>query len=123
MESNDPMPPASLDEGSPAPSRFDGKALSPELSGAELLLEVERDELARRIAKLRRKGGRHVLWALLGLSPGAFIPALGLMREGSFELLLVLVVLVLVTQVFLYARTTNEAARLEKELERLSSPD
>jgi len=89
-----------------------------ERSQMSLVSEVEREEIVRRIEKLRKKGARHLLWALLGVSPGALLPALGLMWEGSVELLLVLGVLVTLTQFYAWAKTGREAGDLRERLDR-----
>lgn len=85
-----------------------------------LASEVEKDDLAARLRIVRRKEKRHLLWTILGFSPGAAIPALGLMREGSTGLLLLLGGLVVVVQGYSWNKAAREAEKLEKQLLRLS---
>jgi aminoglycoside 6'-N-acetyltransferase len=81
---------------------------------------LEREELEQQVHLARRKERRHLLWMVLGISPAAVIPALGLLREGSMGLLLLLVVLVTVSQIVSWTRASREAGRLERRLERMS---
>jgi hypothetical protein len=88
--------------------------------GPSLALEVEKEDLETRLKIVKRKEKRHLLWTILGFSPGAAIPALGLMREGSTGLLLLLGGLVVVYQGYSWNKAAREAERLEKELHQLS---
>ena len=60
----------------------------------------------------QRKSRRHLRWALLGLSPAALIPFVGLLAEGSFGLIVVLVVLVLLVEGWRYLQAEKKASRL-----------
>ena len=97
--------------GLPAPAELGGQ-----------ISEMEREEVAKEIASLRRKGRRHLLWAFLGVSPGALIPALGLMREGSTGLLMLLGVFVVLTQLFSWGKTERKVEKLKEQLTLPSSP-
>lgn len=86
-------------------------------------MEVRRTDLERRLATLRKKGRRHLTWALLGISPAAIVPASGLLAEGSMGLFFLLSGLVVVTQGFAWARSNREAGEVEEEIAELSAPD
>ena len=60
---------------------------------------------------------------VLGFSPAAILPALGLLREGRFDLLLLLGALVLVTQTYSWTKASREAERLENLLRRMQEED
>jgi len=90
-------------------------------SGATAVDLAEREDLEERLLAVRKKKNRHLLWAVLGLSPAALIPAIGLLVEGNMGLLIVLLVLVFFGQVYGLARTSSEARKLEKELLELSN--
>lgn len=66
----------------------------------------------RELDDAQRRSKRHLMWALLGLSPAALIPFMGLLAEGSFGLIVVLVVLVLLVEGWRYVRAEKEASRL-----------
>ena len=89
-------------------------------SGSAAIELAEREDLERRLLAVRKKKNRHLLWAVLGLSPAALIPAIGLLVEGEMGLLMVLVVLVFLGQLYGLAKTSSEARKLEKELLQLS---
>lgn len=85
-------------------------------AGETMALETRKEDAERELGALHRKASRHLMWVLLGVSPAAIIPALGLAAEGSEILLLVLMVLVTLTQGLAYARTRSRARELEEEL-------
>ena len=91
----------------------------PERNDRDVAVEVRRTDLERQLEALRKKGRRHLTWALLGISPAAIIPASGLLAEGSTGLFFLLSGLVVVTQGFAWARSNREAAGVEKELSTL----
>jgi len=88
--------------------------------GPSLAQEVEKEDLETRLKIMKRTEKRHLLWIILGFSPGAAIPALGLLREGSTGLLLLLGGLFAVYQGYSWNRAAREAERLEKQLRQLS---
>ena len=88
-------------------------------AGSSTLIESEVRDLERELRVLRRKANWHFVWTVLGLSPAALIPALGLLREGSFGLLFLLGVLVMVSQGYLGGKAARRAERVEKALENL----
>jgi hypothetical protein len=89
-------------------------------SGSAAIALAEREDLERKLHAVRKKKNRHVLWAMLGISPAAIIPAIGLLAEGDMGLLMVLLVLVFLAQVHGWGKTSKEARELEKELLQLS---
>lgn len=99
------------------------KNLEGGVPGPALALELEKEDLETRLGIVKRKEKRHLLWAILGFSPGAVVPALGLMREGSTGLLLLLGGLVVVYQGFLWNKSAREAERLENQLHLLSEKE
>lgn len=86
---------------------------------ASLLSRLDREELESRLRVTLRKEKRHLLWMVLGISPAAVIPAIGLLREGSLGLLVILGVLVSMTQWVSWTKASREAESIEKRLNRL----
>ena len=86
-------------------------------TASSMLHKAEVEDLERELRIVQGKAKRHLLWTLLGLSPSAIIPALGLMREGSFGLLVLLALLVMASQGYLGAKASKKAEGLEKALE------
>ena len=81
---------------------------------------AKREDLEQKLLAVRKKKNRHLLWAVLGISPAAIIPAIGLLVEGQGVLLMVLLVLVFLGQVYGWTKTSFEARKLDKELLELS---
>ena len=92
-------------------------------AGETLATQLEREELEHKVRLAHRKERRHLLWAVLGITPAAFIPALGLLREGRMGLLVLLMILVTGSQVVSWIRASREAGRLEKKLGRMLEAD
>jgi methyltransferase (TIGR00027 family) len=86
---------------------------------SSLIRRLELEDLEHRLDTVHRKEKRHLTWLVLGLSPAAAIPALGLLLEGRTGLLLLLLVLVAVSQLVSWNIAAREAERLENELHRL----
>lgn len=84
-------------------------------SQSSVLARLELEELEEKLQRARRKERRHLLWTLLGFSPAAVLPALGLLREGSIGLLFLLAVLVTVSEGVAWARASRKAERLEEQ--------
>ena len=80
---------------------------------------TEMKELEEELRGVRRKANWHFVWTLLGVSPGAIIPALGLMGEGSRGMLILLGVAVTISQGYMGAKASTRAKELETALERL----
>jgi hypothetical protein len=93
------------------------EAQAKEENTASLLSALEREDLESRLETARRRERRHLLWMVLGISPAAVVPALGLLREGSLGLLVLLAVLVTATQWVSWTRASKEAEALEEEME------
>ncbi|NNM05305.1 MAG: hypothetical protein HKO65_09395 [Gemmatimonadetes bacterium] len=87
---------------------------------ASTIIQAEIDDVSRSLELVRKKKGRHALWALLGISPAAVIPAIGLMMEGSETLLVVLVLLVTITQGYGWAKNRVKEKEFEETLRRLT---
>jgi len=87
--------------------------------GSPEIIASEVKDLEQELAVARRKANWHFVWTVLGVSPAAMIPALGLIREGSMGLLVLLAVLVTISQGYLGAKASRKAGDLEATLERL----
>lgn len=90
-------------------------------SGTSLTSALEREDLERELQLALRKEKWHLIWMTLGISPAAVIPALGLLREGSFGLLILLGVLVTASQWVSWTRTSRKAEAIEEKLAVLST--
>jgi hypothetical protein len=84
--------------------------------GSSLVARLEREEMERRLEAVHRKEARHLFWMVMGISPAAILPALGLLREGSFGLLVLLAALVTISQWYSWTKASREAERLEKAI-------
>jgi hypothetical protein len=84
---------------------------------------TEMKELEEELRGVRRKANWHFVWTLLGVSPGAIIPALGLMGEGSRGMLILLGVAVTISQGYMGAKASTRAKELETAIERLKEGD
>jgi hypothetical protein len=105
----------SSDSDDPNPADTDAGGLGPSFAS-----KVQKQDLEERLQIVKRKEKRHLLWTVLGFSPGAVIPALGLMREGNPGMLLVLAGLVGAYQWYAWTMAAREADALEKKLYLLS---
>ena len=79
-----------------------------------ILRRLEIEELEERLLVVHRKEKRHLLWMVLGISPAATLPFLGLLVQGKIGLLFLLSALVAVSQAYSWTRASREAERLEK---------
>ncbi len=105
---------SSLDQDGPdpgVPARAD--------AGTAALVEVGIQEVLEDLVAVRKKKRRHALWAILGLSPAALLPAVGLLMEGSLGLLIILGVLVTGTQIYGWSKSLKREEELEESLRRL----
>jgi hypothetical protein len=91
--------------------------------GSSVLLRSEIEDLERELRAVRKKERWHFVWALVGISPAALIPAIGLAWEGSFGLVVLLALLVTVSQFLLGVKATGKANRLERALESLRAEE
>lgn len=87
--------------------------------GSSILLQSEIEDLERELRAVRKKERWHFVWALLGTSPAALLPAIGLSWEGSYGLAVLLSLMVTISQFLLGVKATGKATRLEKALESL----
>jgi len=94
-----------------------------DLTETMLLSALEREELEGQLRIALRKERRHLLWMVLGISPAAVLPAVGLLWEGNLGLLVLLGVLVTATQWVSWTRTSREAEAIENRLARLAEGD
>lgn len=82
--------------------------------GGGPLASADLGDALRELEVAERKAGRHLMWAVLGLSPAALIPFAGLLAEGSFGLILVLITLVFFIEGWRYLRASKEVSRLRE---------
>jgi len=87
---------------------------------ASAIVQNEIDDVSQALEVVRKKKRRHALWTLMGISPAALLPAIGLMMEGSEGLLLILVLLVTLTQAYGWAKNRVKEKELEESLRLLS---
>ena len=80
------------------------------------VIEAQIDELEQDLRATRRKRRRHYTWLILGISPGAVLPALGLLAEGSDTLLGSFLVLVAFSQIYLGAKASSKMDDLEAKI-------
>lgn len=113
------MPDPRLENGGSSPDPSGLAEVGRGEKAGPLAHRVEVEDLELKLHAVRRREKRHLLWMVLGVSPAAVIPALGLLREGSTDLLLLLLVLVAVVHTVAWNRAAREAERLEKELQGL----
>jgi hypothetical protein len=86
-----------------------------------LIVRAEIDDLERELRAVRRKERWHFVWALTGISPAALLPVIGLFREESFGLIVLLSFAVTISQFYLGVKALGKATRLKRSLEELSS--
>lgn len=86
------------------------------LVGEALLGEADARDLRERLKKAERRKSRHGLWLMLGMSPSALIPFIGLTMEGSKELAVVLAALVVVVEAVQWLRAQREVTDLRTAL-------
>lgn len=87
--------------------------------GTSVVLQAEIEDLERELRAVRKKERWHFIWALIGTSPGALIPVIGLSMEGSHALAVLLSLVVMGSQFLLGVKASGKAARLERALEGL----
>jgi hypothetical protein len=92
---------------------------SPTGAGEAALVQAEVEEVLEDLRKVRKRKKRHALWAIIGLSPAAVIPAVGLLMEGSLGLFVILCVLVTATQIIGWSKELKREGELEDRLRRL----
>jgi Flp pilus assembly protein TadB len=80
----------SAGEGS-SPPTFDSGA---DRTAARALIESELDDLGTRLEQERKSYQRHLLWLILGVSPGALLPMLFVLTEFGGRALVALILTV-----------------------------
>ena len=103
----------------PDHSDFRSRGRAAQKDGSAALLRAKVDDLEEELRVVRKKVRRHFTWALVGISPAAILPVIGLFLEGSFGLVVILVIVVTFTQLFQGVMAGTKAARLKEALERL----
>ena len=77
------------------------------------VLRADAEDVTEALRLARRAETRHGLFALLGVSPAAILPMLGLLRGGSEALVIPLCLLVMLTEGWKWIAAGREARRLE----------
>jgi hypothetical protein len=110
-------------EGPSVSSRIPAEPASelptPPGAGEAALALAETEEVLEDLQKVRKKKRRHALWAFLGFSPAAVVPAVGLLMEGSLGLLIVFSLIVSTTQLVGWSLASERERELEELLSRL----
>lgn len=83
------------------------------------LTSTDLADAKRELVAAEGRAKRHLVWLLFGMSPAALIPFVGLLIEGSPELLFVLIWLVLIVEGWRYLRASREVRRLRAVVDRL----
>jgi hypothetical protein len=104
-----------IEPSPPRSPRMEGEA-SAEMAA---LTSADLADARRNLAAAEGRAQRHLVWLILGLSPAALIPFVGLLIEGSPELLFVLVWLVLIVEGWRYLRASREVRRLRAVVARI----
>jgi len=77
------------------------------------------DDLTHALEKARKDEFRHFIWCVLGGTPAAVIPLVGLAARGEAALIAVLMVLVFLSEGWKTLKAGREVKRLEAALARL----
>jgi hypothetical protein len=85
------------------------------------VLRADAEDLTQRLRLARRKETRHGIYALLGFTPAALIPFVGLFLEGNLGLVAVLFVLVVFVEGWKWIRAGKEVKQLEALLQALEA--
>jgi hypothetical protein len=83
------------------------------------VVQSEIEDLERELKVTRRKSRLHFIWLLLGISPGAILPALGLLGEGRTDLLVIFLIMVAASQLYLGMKAATKMDRLKARLKEL----
>ena len=92
-----------------------------EANARSLALRNDLLDVNERLEVAQSKMARHGVWALLGLSPIALVPFLGLLAEGRLGLVVALSVLVVLVESWRYTRSKDDVRRLTKVMDHLSA--
>ena len=77
------------------------------------VLRADAQDVTEALRLARRAETRHGMFALLGVSPAALLPVLGLLFEGSGALVVSLCILVVLTEGWKWMSSGREVKRLE----------
>ena len=86
---------------------------------AAAITDVDLEDARRALAGAERRARRHLLWAAIGLSPAALVPFLAFLFDGSFGLVVLLLVLVVLIEGWRFLRASSEARRHQVVVDRL----
>jgi len=92
------------------------------MRGGDALRESERQDLEERLRSARSSARRHGLWAVLGFSPGALIPMLGVLHEYGAAAVVAISVFVVGVEAWRAVQAHMDAAELAAELEACGEP-
>ena len=85
----------------------------------DVVIASEIADLEEALRKRESQGRRHLLWGLLGMSPAALLPFLGLLRSGAGELAIGLVVAVVVVELARGGKASLDSRKMRKQLRTL----
>lgn len=88
---------------------------TPVPDGMRALLQADLDDLTERLEGARRRYRRHLLWLLLGASPGALLPMLFVVSEVGGGALVVVILGVLMVEGWRALRAKRLIRRLETQ--------
>lgn len=77
---------------------------------------AERDDILEALAAARKAETRHALWCMLGVTPAAVIPLVGLALEGNVALMAVLCGLVVLVEGWRWVAASRKVRGLEVAL-------
>lgn len=81
--------------------------------GTRAVVESDLDDLERRLEQERKDYRRHLLWIVLGASPGALLPMLFVVTEFGGPALVALILTVMVLEGWRALDTKREIGRME----------
>lgn len=109
-------PPEGAGDAADDPSGPEEKAIPP-------ALRAERDDVVEELLTARKAEMRHLVWCMIGITPAAVIPFVGLALEGNVALMALLCVLVVFVEGWRWIRAGRRVKALEAELARLDAGD
>jgi hypothetical protein len=77
------------------------------------VLRADAQDVTDELAMARKAATRHALFALLGVTPAALLPMIGLLLQGSAPLVVTLCVLVALSEMRKWFRASKDVNRLE----------
>jgi hypothetical protein len=106
-------------DGDLVPTGPEASPPEPVVPGPSAVVQSEIEDLKRELKATRRKSRMHFMWLLLGISPGAILPALGLLGEGRTDLLVIFLIMVAASQLYLGMKAATKMDRLKARLNEL----